>query len=162
MKPKVLDTYTRGNLHVLMRLSRRTCRGGPWHPLGRTTGTPVGPRGKFRGSSRGTPRYAMGSRGIPLEVLRLPSVYRGFPWDVPRVPVESNGFSWVPVGFHGKSRVPTGKNTITSITAVLETLRLNFFSFLYLKLFHVYFLFPCSFSPHFLLFCCRHDPCSHI
>lgn len=55
----------------------------------RPTGTPVGPRGKLRRSSRGTPRYTMGSR-------RIIRASRCNCWDYSRYTagslVTSNGF----------------------------------------------------------------------
>ena len=54
MQPKVLDIDNEGNLRLMRGLSsRRTCRGAQWDPMGRTTGTPMGPRGTFRGKSQG-------------------------------------------------------------------------------------------------------------
>ena len=81
---------------------------GPMASVGTHHGNSRGTPREIRGSSRGTPRYAMGSRGIPLEVLRLPSVYRGFPWDVPRVPVGvHHGFPREFLGSHGNHTTMT-------------------------------------------------------
>ena len=100
LQPKVLDTYTRGNLRLMMGLSsRRTCRWGPWDPLGRITGTPVGPRWKFRGNSRGNSPFAMGSHGIPWELLGLPLYAVGSRGTSYRFPWEYHGLSWESLGF---------------------------------------------------------------
>ena len=100
LQPKVLDTYTRGNLRLMMGLSsRRTCRWGPWDPMGRITGTPVGPRWKFRGNSRGNSPFAMGSHGIPWELLGLPLYAVGSRGTSYRFPWEYHGLSWESLGF---------------------------------------------------------------
>ena len=75
LQPKVLHTYPRGNLRLMMgSSSRKTCRGGPWDPMGRATGIPARPRGIPWGpvgrptGSRGVQWVLMGSRGFPREI----------------------------------------------------------------------------------------------
>ena len=127
LQPVVLDIYARGNQRLVMMVlscRRRTCRGGPWDPMGHTMRKPVGLPGNFEGipaEPYGMP-WGSGpgrSRGnywdYPIVFSRgtshgLPWESHGFPWGVHGFPWESHGFPWGSHGFpwesHGFPREP--------------------------------------------------------